>query len=113
MENMRNLVALVLFALVIVGLWKTFEKAGQPGWGSLIPFFNIYLLLKIAGRPGWWLLLVLIPLVNFVIVIIVAIDVAKAFGRGVGYALGLIFFPMIFYPMLGFGKDTYTKPATA
>jgi uncharacterized membrane protein YhaH (DUF805 family) len=106
MENIKGLIGLLLIAFVIVGLWKTFEKAGKPGWGALIPIFNVYLLLKIAGRPGWWLLLTLIPLVNLVIMIIVAIDVAKAFGHGVGYALGLTFFPMVFYPMLGFGQDT-------
>ena len=61
--------------------WKVFTKAGQPGWAILIPFYNTYVLLKIVGRPGWWLVLMFIPLVNIVIAIIVAIDLAKSFGK--------------------------------
>ncbi|MCG3205059.1 MAG: hypothetical protein KCHDKBKB_01776 [Elusimicrobia bacterium] len=110
-EKIGLLFSVLVAVIVIAGLWKTFVKAGQPGWGAIIPFFNVYLMLKIAGRPGWWLLLFFIPLVNFVIMIIVSIDIAKAFGHGVGYALGLTFIPIIFYPMLGFGSSTYTPRA--
>ena len=68
-------------------------------------------MLKVAGRPGWWLLLMLIPLVNIVIGIIVPIDLATRFGKGGGYAVGLIFLPVIFLPMLAFGSSTYVaKP---
>lgn len=96
-----------VFVLVIAGMWKMFEKAGQPGWGAIIPIYNYYLLLKVAKRPGWWLVLFLIPVVNIVIAIIVMVDIAKAFGKGVGYALGLIFLGFIFMPMLGFGSAQY------
>jgi predicted Na+-dependent transporter len=91
----------------IVAFWKVFEKAGQPGWAVLVPFYNGYVILKIAGKPGWWLLLYLIPLVNFVIAILVMIDFAKAFGKGTGFALGLVFLSGIFIPILGFGDATY------
>lgn len=93
--------------LVIAGLWKTFSKAGQPGWGCLIPIYNMYLLCVIAGRPGWWVILMFIPLVNLIIFILVCIDIAKAFGKGPGFGLGLVFLGFIFYPMLGFGSATY------
>lgn len=62
-----------LMIIAIIGTWRTFEKAGQPGWGAIIPIYNAYLLLKIAGRPGWWLILLLIPLVNVVIWLLVSI----------------------------------------
>jgi hypothetical protein len=69
-----GLFLLLIYAVVIVGTiagaWKIFEKAGQPGWAAIVPFYNTYILLKIAGRPGWWLLLYLIPLVNLVIAIL-------------------------------------------
>lgn len=102
---------IALIVLIIAGLWKVFTKAGQPGWGCLIPIYNAYLLCKIAGRPGWWVLLMLIPIVSFVIAIIVSIDIAKNFGKGVGFALGLIFLGFIFYPILGFGDAQYRPVA--
>lgn len=111
MSSLILLLELALIVLIIAGIWKVFAKAGQPGWAAIIPIFNVYILLKVAGRPWWWLLLLLIPLVNIVIVFVVAIDVAKAFGQGVGFGIGLALLGFIFYPILGFGDATYTAPA--
>lgn len=105
------IVYLAVIAVIIAGMWKTFEKAGKPGWGAIIPIYNAYLFIKIAGRPGWWLLLLFIPVINFIINIVVAIDVAKKFGEGLGYGLGLAFLPFIFFPLLGFGDATYEGEA--
>jgi hypothetical protein len=110
MELIVVLIQLAIVILVIAGIWKTFTKAGQPGWAAIIPIFNVYVLLKVANRPWWWLLLMLIPLVNLVIAIIVTLDVAKAFSKGTGFGIGLVFLGFIFYPILGFGDATYTKP---
>jgi len=107
-DTLVGLIALALIIVMIAGLWKTFVKAGKPGWGVLIPIYNIYLMVKIAGRPGWWLLLLLIPLVNFVIGVILNFDIAKKFGKGVGFAIGLLLFPFVFFAILGFGDSTYT-----
>jgi hypothetical protein len=91
-----------------------FEKAGQPGWAVLIPIFNAYIILKIAGRPGWWLLLWLIPIVNVVISAIVAIDVAKSFGKSAVFGFVVIFLLCGFgYLILGFGSARYVGPAAA
>ncbi len=106
-------VATGLLLLTLAGLWGTFVKAGQPGWAAIIPIYNVYVLLKVAGRPGWWLLLFLVPLVNVVVQFIVVLDVAKSFGKGVGYAIGLYFLPFVFYPLLAFGEDDYRGPAAA
>jgi len=103
--------AFMLF--MIAALWKVFTKAGQPGWAVLIPIYNLYVLCKIAGRPGWWLLLMLIPFVNFIIGIVLTVDVAKNFGKGVGFAIGMMLLSFVFYPILGFGSAQYQGPAAA
>ncbi len=110
MEIIILLIQLAIVILIIAGVWKTFAKAGQPGWAAIIPIFNVYILLKVANRPWWWLLLLLIPLVNLVIMIIVAIDIAKAFDKGAGFGIGLALLGFIFYPILGFSEATYTQP---
>jgi Family of unknown function (DUF5684) len=110
-----SLPGIIVGALVCAFMWwKVFTKAGQPGWASIIPIVNIYFLCKVAGRPGWWLILFLIPCVNFVMFIVIALDVAKRFGKSGGFAVGLIFLPFIFYPILGFGSAQYQgAPAAA
>lgn len=111
-----GLVWLVLVVLIIVSNWKIFTKAGQPGWASIIPIYNILILLRIVGRPWWWIFLFFIPWVNIVFGIIVAYDLAKRFGKGVGFTVGLILLPIVFYPILAFGKAVYSaspiSPAT-
>jgi hypothetical protein len=103
-----SLFGLIIAILVIAGLWKVFTKAGKPGWAAIIPIYNIIVLLQIAGKPVWWILLFLIPFVNFIIIILVWLGVAKAFGKGVGFALGLVFLSPIFIPILGFGNASYS-----
>ena len=102
---------LAFIVLMIASLWKVFLKAGKPGWACIIPIYNVVVLLEIVGKPIWWIILYLIPLVNIIVIIIIYVALAKAFGKGVGFALGLIILPFIFYPILGFGDATYTKPA--
>src|SRR4030095_5991111 len=97
--------------LMIAACWKIFTKAGQPGWPAIIPIYNWYILCKIVGRPGWWVILFLIPFVNFIIGIILCIDLAKSFGKGVRFGIGLILLAVIFSPILGFGSAQYQGPA--
>jgi hypothetical protein len=103
-------VGLLIAILLIAAMWKVFTKAGQPGWACLIPIYNIYILCKIVGRPGWWVILMLIPFVNFIIGIILCIDLAKSFGNGVGFGVGLALLGIIFFPILGFGSSQYQGP---
>jgi hypothetical protein len=102
-----GLIWLAVTVVIIAGCWKMFTKAGKPGWACLIPIYNIIVLLEIVGRPLWWIVLFLIPIVNAIAAIIVSFDLAKVFGRGVGFAIGLILLPFIFVPVLGFGSATY------
>jgi hypothetical protein len=102
---------LLVALLLIVAMWKVFTKAGQPGWASIIPIYNIYIWCKIVGRPWWWILLMLIPFVNFIVAIILCIDLAKSFGKGVGFGIGLALLGIIFFPILGFGSAQYQGPS--
>lgn len=101
------------FALILVSLWKVYAKAGQPGWAGIIPIYNLFVMMKIIGRPWWWLLLCLIPLVNIIIGIIISIDVAKSFGQSIMFAIGLLLLPFIFYAILAFGGAKYMGPSAA
>jgi hypothetical protein len=107
------IVGLLIAVLLIVAMWKVFTKAGQPGWASIIPIYNLYIWCKIVGRPGWWILLMLIPFVNIIVGIILCIDMAKSFGKGAGFGIGLALLGVIFIPILGFGSAQYQGPSTA
>ena len=104
---------IAIVVAIIAGWWMIFTKAGEAGWKAIIPIWNILVLLKIVGREWWWIILMLIPIVGFVIWIIVALDLAKSYGRGTGFGIGLIIFPYIWSLILGFGSDTYRGPAAA
>lgn len=105
------LIYIAILVVVIAGAWKVFTKAGQPGWACLIPFYNLYVVTQIVGRPWWWLILMCIPFIQIVFIIIICNDLSKAFGRGLGTTLGLIFLNPIFTCILGFGSAQYQGPA--
>lgn len=104
-------ISLLIVLVVIAGIWKTFEKAGKPGWAAIIPIYNIIVLLEIAGKPIWWIILFLIPCVNIIVSLLVFIAVAKAFGKSEVFGIGLWLLGFIFFPILGFGDAKYVGPA--
>jgi len=106
-----GLVGLVVGVVMLVAVWKIFTKAGQPGWAVLIPFYNVYVLLQIIGRPGWWLVFYFIPGLNFIVMLVNQLDLAQSFGKGTGFGLGLIFLNPIFMLMLAFGDARYVGPS--
>jgi Family of unknown function (DUF5684) len=101
---------IALSVLMIAAMWKVFTKAGQPGWAAIIPIYNIYIMTKIAGKPGWWVLLCFIPIVNIIIIIWLYNMISKSFGHDEGFTAGLIFLSFIFWPILGFGSSKYLGP---
>lgn len=103
-----SLLYFAVVVLTIVSLWKVFEKAGKPGWASIIPIYNVIILLEIVKKPWWWLLLMLIPILNIILAIIVTHRLSLSFKQSVGFTLGLIFLPFIFYPLLAFGDYNYS-----
>jgi hypothetical protein len=104
-----TIVEIVVALLGIVGLWRMFAKAGRPGWGAIIPIFNLYLFVRTAGRPGWWIVLYIVPLVNIVVHAIVCMDVARSFGRSRAFGIiALWLLSVIGFVILGFGESRYS-----
>lgn len=106
------LIGLSLSSLVIYlgSLWLVYAKAGRSGWLIFVPFVNAYVMLRIAGQPGWHFLLLFIPIVNFFVLIFMWFSIGKAFGKGALFNLGLIFFNWIFLIILAFGRSEYQLP---
>lgn len=97
----------LILLIVIVGMWKVFEKAGKPGWAAIIPIYNLIVLLEIVGKPVWWIILLLIPFVNFIIIILLYHQLSLSFGQGIGMTILLIILPFVAFPVLGFGSAKY------
>lgn len=105
-----GLIYVGIIVLMIASQWKIYEKAGQPGWACLVPIYNIIVLLRIVGKPWWWLLLMLVPFANIVILVWMTNLLSKSFGKTEGFTIGLLFLGIIFYPILGFGDAKYQGP---
>jgi uncharacterized membrane protein YhaH (DUF805 family) len=104
------LITLAIALFEIAATWKIFTKAGEPGWKTLIPIYNAVVFLRIVGKSGWWILLFIIPVVNFIAAVIVMNELSRSFGRSGGFTIGLVFLGFIFLPILGFGSDAYAGP---
>lgn len=117
------LIALAVGIVCIVAEWKIFKKADEHGWAAIVPFYNSYVLAKITWGNGWIFVLPYVTTVLSVIVpslswlwfiltvaysVITCWKLAKAFGHGMGFAVGLFFLSVIFMPILGFGSSQYT-----
>jgi hypothetical protein len=97
----------VLIVLEIAAVWMLFTKAGQPGWAAIIPIYNAVVLMRVVRRPAWWVILMFIPIVSLIVGIVIALDLARVFGKSAAFAVGLIFLGFIFVPILGFGSARY------
>jgi len=104
---------LAVIAILVIGMWKVFEKAGKPGWAAIVPIYNFIVLIEIVGKPMIWVLWLLIPCVNFVFIIWLYNLVSKSFGKSEGFTVGMVLFPYIFWPILGFGDAKYLGPSAA
>ena len=107
MEKLLMMILLPIAVLIIACLWKIFQKAGEPGWASIIPIYNSVIQLKIVRKPWWWLLLMLIPYIGFIWAIWAVNLLCKSFGKSEGFTVGVLFLPFIFLPILAFGDATY------
>lgn len=105
-------IAIILYVALIVFMigahWKIYTKAGEPGWACLVPFYNFYVLCKFCGVKNWWL--IFIPIANIYILIVSLGALARSFGKDTGFAVGLFFLGIIFYPILGYGDAQYVGP---
>lgn len=105
-----SLIYLAIMVAIIAGGWKMFVKAGKPGWAFIVPIYNMMVMAEICGKPSWWGLLCLIPLVGAIVAILLMLELAKVFGKSVGFAVGLILLGFVFVPILGFGDARYMGP---
>ncbi len=101
----------VLIIIMVVSHWKIFAKAGKPGWASIIPIYNVIVLLEIIGRPTWWVVLYFIPFANIIVALINVFDLSKSFGKEAGFGILLVLLPIVGFPMLAFGSSKYVGPA--
>jgi hypothetical protein len=99
-----------VFGAMLWGMWKVFEKMGRKGWEGIVPIYNIYILLQIFNKPIWWLVLLLVPIANFVVLILLCIELAKSFGKTPGYGVGLALLGPVFFPLLAYSPATFTPP---
>ncbi len=100
-----------LIALMITSMWKIYVKAGQEGWACLIPIYNHLILLKIVGKPWWWIFMMMIPFAGIVWAIWTLNLLSKSFGKDEGYTVGLILLGFVFFPILAFGDAKYIGQA--
>ncbi len=96
-----------IIVVLIIAMWKIFEKAGKPGWASIVPFYNIIVLLQIVEKPWWWLLLMMIPYVGAIWGIWSINLLSKKFGKDEGFTVGIVFLPFVFLPILAFGNAKF------
>ena len=106
------LLAAVLFALYVVPWCGVFHRAGKRWWVALVPVINVLVLLRVVGRPWWWLVLLVVPFVGVAVWVVICLDVAESFGHGLPYTIGLVFLPFVFAVLLWLGRNDYTGPAT-
>ena len=109
--GVSTLIALLVMGVIFAGLWKIFTKAGKPGWAAIIPIYNYIVLMEIIGKPLWWVIMLLLPCVNFVFGILVYIELAKCFGKDTLYGVFLFLLSPIMIPVLGFSDAQYTPPS--
>ena len=107
---MSVIIYLAVVVLMFASMWVIFEKADLAGWKAIIPIYNTYFLCKITWGNGWIFLAFIVPLVNIVVAIMTMYKLAKVFGKGVGFCIGLIFLSVVFYPLLAFSDSQYMGP---
>ena len=111
--NLYLLLTLLFFVLSLAGLWGIFEKSGYKGWMSIVPFYNLYIWLRIIKKPLWWYIFLLIPFINVFVILLMTVEICKCFKK---YDLGAqalgVLFPFAYLPYLGFSKkESYLDPA--
>jgi len=107
-------ITLLIFLVVnIIAFWQIFEKAGQKGWKSIIPIYNLLILFHILGKPWWWILFLLIPGLHIIVPIWMIILLGNRFGKSDLFIIGMQLFGFIMIPILAFDNSKYIPPVDA
>lgn len=113
-SGVASIISLVFYVIMIIGNWKIFEKAGEAGWKSIIPFLNTYIMFKIVYGSGWKFLLIFVPILGEVLAITYCFRLAQAYGKGTGFGIGMLLLSPIFYLILAFdNKAQYQGPCNS
>ena len=111
-----------IVVVTLIGMWKVFTKAGEPGWAVLVPIYNLIVLLRIAGLPWYWVFapfVAIVPILGWIAYMVWIVwvhhRISTRFGQGVGFTIGLTLLGPIFWLILGFGSSKYVaeQPAQA
>lgn len=105
MFGIMSIVSLVIGIIMLVSQWKIYKKAGKKGWESLIPIYNIIVLLQIVELPTWYIILFIVPIANIYVMFKMYIELAHKFGKSTGFGVATVFFSIICLPILAFGKN--------
>ncbi|MBL7103581.1 MAG: signal peptidase I [Bacteroidales bacterium] len=102
----------ISFTIPAVFAWQIFEKADEPGWKTIIPFYNLYIWLKIINKPMWWYIFLLIPFINVFMVMLMIVELVKCFEKFALWEQGVaVIFPFVYLPYLGFSSKEKYIPA--
>nr|WP_294858063.1 DUF5684 domain-containing protein [uncultured Fluviicola sp.] len=96
-----------IIALMIISMWKVYEKANKPGWAAIVPVYNLIIMLEIAKKPTWWVAMYFVPVANIVFMIMTMNGVSKNFGKDEGFTVGMVLLGIVFWPILAFGSARY------
>jgi hypothetical protein len=105
------LVVVGIALFTIVSYWKLFEKARRPRWAAIVPIYGAVVLLRLVGKPSWWVVPLLVPIINLVTYLFLCPALARSFGKGNRFAVGLIFVHVVFLAILAFGRAEYVRSA--
>ena len=94
---------------VILSMWSIFKKAGEPGWAAIVPFYSLFVLVRIVKRPLWWVILLLVPILNILVMFLIYSDLSAHFGKKPQFAVGIFFLPFIFLPIIAFDDSHYNN----
>lgn len=110
MQNILQAFYLGIGIIVVISLFKIFEKTREKGWKAIIPLYNLFIIQKIINKPWWWMILMFIPWFGIIWTIWSTNLLAKSFGKNRWFTLGMILLPFIFYPVLALGDNQYAEP---
>ena len=98
-------ISIIPTILLIIATWKVYKKARKPGWASIVPIYNLIILLEIVELPMWYIVLFFVPIANIYATFKIYIELAHKFGKSTGFGVATVFFGPIFIPILAFSKN--------
>lgn len=105
----ENILQILVTIVIIISLWKIFQKAGEKGWYAIVPIYNLYILTKIIGKKWWWVILYIIPYFGIIWIIWTTNRLRKSFEKNWIFLVGMTFLPFIFFPIIAFDTSLYTN----